>query len=352
MPNARVPKKVLFAFTGGTISMKVDPVSGGAVPALSGREILAMTPDIECVVAPEVMDFARLAGPHMTPDHAWRLSEALAAALAADTDIAGVVVTHGTDTLEESAFLVDLRWTDSRPVVFTGAMRNSSEVGFDGPRNLLAAARVAADAGARDQGVLIVLNDTVHAAADAVKTDTQAVETYASPVFGALGLVEPDGIFWRRRIAPDRRFTLPGFPLEPRVELIPAAAGTSGLLIDCAREAGAARGIVISGTGRGNVPPSMIPAIQRAIDAGLPVVMASRCAHGRILDTYAYEGAGRDLRRRGVLFAGVLPPHKARIKLMIVLGACPDDPARVRALMEQGLYPPPRPAGADTQQDP
>jgi L-asparaginase len=324
---------VVFFFTGGTISMKHDAVRGGAVPALSGEEILAHDRELADVAAIEVVDFSRLAGPQVTPRHMWDLSEQISRTLSRP-EVSGAVVTHGTDTLEETAFFLDLRHFSPKPVVVIGAMRNASELSYDGPANVRAAVRVATDEGARGQGVFVMLNETIHAAACATKMDTQAIETFQSPVFGPLGIVDKDRVFFARTLK--FRQTIQTRTLEERVDLFQMYAGADGRFIDHARETGA-RGIVIEGTGRGNVPPMTLPAIQRAIDAGIPVLLATRCAQGRVLDTYAYEGSGRDLRNRGVIFAGNLSGPKARILLMLALGAT-QDVNELRSLIEEGQY--------------
>ena len=324
---------VPFFFTGGTISMKHDAERGGAVPALSGAEILSHDPELAKLADLEVVDFARLAGPQITPSHMWDLSEQINLALARP-EVAGAVVTHGTDTLEETAFFLDLRHHSPKPVIVIGAMRNASELSYDGPANVRAAVRVAIDEASRGQGVFVLLNETIHAAAYATKMDTQAIETFQSPVFGPLGIVDKDRVFFARTLK--FRQTLDTPRLEDRVDLFQMYAGSDGRFIDHARELGA-RGIVIEGTGRGNVPPMTLPAIQRAIDAGLPVLISTRCAQGRVLDTYAYEGSGRDLRNRGVIFAGNLTGPKARILLMLALGVT-NDPQALRRLIEAGQY--------------
>lgn len=145
------------------------------------------------------------------------------------------------------------------------------------------------------------MNQMIHAASEVTKTDTQQLETFQSPTFGPLGLVDEDRVLFARSLL--RRPLIETERLEPRVDLIAMAAGSDSRFVDYARESGA-RGIVIQGTGRGNVPPAALAGIQRALDAGLPVVIASRCHHGRVLDTYAYEGSGHDLRQRGVISAG------------------------------------------------
>jgi len=325
-------QKVLFVFTGGTISMKQDPARGGAVPALDGDAILAYDPALRAMCEPVVIEFGRYPGPHMTPPRVWELSKLLERELAAP-DITGAVVTHGTDTLEESAYFIDLQHTGAKPVCFVGAMRNASELSYDGPANLRAAARVAMDAEARGQGVLVVLNMIIHAASEATKTDTQQVETFQSPMFGPLGIVDTDRVLFGRRLA--HRPVIAAERLEERVDLFQMYSGADGRFIDYAVESGA-QGLVIEATGRGNVPPAVVPSIQRALEQ-VPVVVASRCVHGRVLDTYAYEGAGAELRALGVFFAGTLPGPKARIRLMLALGRTRDR-AELQRLMEAGSY--------------
>jgi L-asparaginase len=269
----------------------------------------------------------------MTIERMWEVSELIRKQLERP-DIVGAIVTHGTDTLEETAYLLDLRHVSPKPVAVVGAMRTISEPGFDGPANLSDAIRAVIHPQARGQGVFVVLNQMVHAASEATKTDTQKLETFQSPVFGPLGLVDMDRVIFGRRLV--SRTVIETERIEPRVDLVHMYAGADSRFMDFARESGA-RGIVIEGTGRGNVPPGAVAGIQRALDAGLPVVLATRCAHGRVLDAYAYPGSGHDLRTRGVILAGTLNASKARIKLMLALGKTADALA-VRELMEAGEY--------------
>jgi L-asparaginase len=320
-------RRILFVFTGGTISMRLD-AGGVAVPALSGQEVLALVPDATRLCEPVILDYGRFPGPHITPARMWELQERIASALESG-GIDGVVVTHGTDTLEETAYFLDCLHPFPQPVVLTGAMRNSSELGFDGPANLRAAIRVAADPASAGRGVMVVMNDLIHAAAEVTKNDTQAVDTFVSPVYGALGIADADRILYTRSQAQHRPIPAAGF--ETLVYLVSACAGSDATLLDAATAAGA-KGIVIAGTGRGNVPPAMLPGIDRALAEGVAVVIASRCRQGRVLDTYGYEGSGRDLRRRGVILSGLLSPAKARIRLMLALRA----PGGVSSWMDPG----------------
>jgi L-asparaginase len=309
--------RLAIFFTGGTISMRFDPATGGAVPALSGEEIIEQVPGLDQIADFDVIDFGKWPGPHVTPSRMMELARAAREKLS-DESVAGAVVTHGTDTLEETAYLLDLVLNEEKPVVFVGAMRNSSELSWDGPGNLRSAVRVAVDPQARGLGVIVAMNDQLIAAAEATKTHTESTDTFQSRDFGPLGIVDKDRVIVTRRpvgrehIATDR--------IEERVDVIKMVAGADGRFIDFAIDDGA-RGLVIEGLGRGNVTVASLPAIKRAIEAGLTVVITSRCPRGRVLDTYAYEGAGRQLRKIGAILGGMLPSHKARIKLMLELGA-------------------------------
>jgi L-asparaginase len=310
------PRVAIF-FTGGTIAMKMDAARGGAVPALTGADLVRSTPGIEDVADIEAIDFASLPGPHMTPAKMLELSRAVATRLA-DPGVAGAVVTHGTDTLEETAYLLDLVLAEDKPIAFVGAMRNSSELSWDGPANLRAAVQVAAEPTARGLGVMVAMTDHMIAASEAVKVYAEAPHTFHSRDFGPLGLIDKDRVIVSRR--PAKREHIATDRLEESVDIVHAAAGADGYFIDCALDRGA-RGLVLQGLGRGNLPPAMVPAVERAIGKGLPVVITSRCPRGRVLDTYAYEGAGKQLTQLGAILGGMLPSHKARLKLMVTLGA-------------------------------
>jgi L-asparaginase len=310
------PRIAIF-FTGGTISMRIDPATGGAIPALSGEEIIALVPGLADIADYSVVNFSLFAGPHMTPPKMIELAQAVKAKLS-DPDIAGVVITHGTDTLEETAYLLDLLIDDERPVVLVGAMRNSSELSWDGPGNLRSAVRVAATREARALGVMVVMNDQLIAATEATKTHTESTDTFQSRDFGPLGVVDKDRVIVSR--CPAQREHISADKLEERVEIIRISAGSDGRLIGFAVESGA-RAVVIEGLGRGNVPIAALPGIEKALSAGIPVVITSRCPRGRVLDTYGYEGAGKQLRRMGCILGGMTPGHKARMKLMAALGA-------------------------------
>jgi L-asparaginase len=306
-------KRLSLIFTGGTISMLDTP--DGAVPALRGDDLLEYVPQLADFCAPKVLDFGQLPGPHMTPARMLELRAAVQAELDAGAD--GVVVTHGTDTLEESAYLLELLHTDPRPVVFVGAMRTSSQLSWDGPINLYNGCRVAADERMRSRGVLVTMNSTVFAAGEVTKTYTDALDTFQSPDFGPVGAFDGDELRVYR--SPPRR-TLSRTQLETRVSLHVVGAGDDGTLIDHCVERGD-RGVVIEALGRGNLPPAAAAAARRAVQAGVLVLLTSRCWGGRVAGAYGYEGGGARLLDAGLVFTPGLPGHKARILAMLALGA-------------------------------
>ena len=310
------PRVAIF-FTGGTISMSIDPTMGGASPALSGEEIVAQVIGLKEIADFEIINFARLPGPHVTPAIMLELSHAVRLVLQRD-DIDGVVITHGTDTLDETAYFLDLILQSVKPVVFVGAMRNSSELSWDGPANLIAAVRVATTVEARGLGVLVAMSEEIIAAREVIKTHTESVDTFQSRDYGPIGLIDKDRIIVARRTTDQEYIQTDN--IELAVETIKMVSGGDGKFIDYAVAQGV-RGLVLEAFGRGNVPPGYMGAIDRAAKTGIPIVLTSRCSRGRTLDAYAYEGAGKTLTKLGVILGGVLPSHKARIKLILALGA-------------------------------
>jgi L-asparaginase len=319
-------KHVRVVFTGGTISMRIDPDTGAAVPALTGEEIVARVHGLRKEARLTLEDYARLPGPHVTPHWMWRLKDHVAGLLA-DDDVDAVVLTHGTDTLEETAFLFDLTLGQAKPVVFCGAMRTVSEPGWDGPANLMAAVRTAVHPDSAGRGVLIAVGEEIHAAAEATKWHTQSLAAFRS-AHGPLGVVDRGQIVYHR--PPFRRAPLGAARLVSDVDLHTMAAGVDDALIRASMSRGA-RGLVLEATGCGNVPPSVLPGLRAALAARIPVVLVSRCAEGRVSPAYGYEGGGRMLEEMGVVFGQDLPGPKARIKLMVALGvsAEPEDVRRV-----------------------
>jgi L-asparaginase len=310
-------KRVAIVFTGGTISMTGGSADGGAVPTLSGAEIAGSVPELADRFEITNIEFGKFPGPHMTVPRVLELRAAVENAL---RDHAGVVVSHGTDTLEESAFLLDLFHSSDKPVVFVGAMRTRDEPSWDGPVNLLAACLVAASDQARGRGVMAVLNNTIHAASEVTKTSTGALDTFVSPECGPLGIIDLDeAIFYR---SARQRYRLPDAALSVTpayVEVLGAHNGSDGALVDACVQAGF-EGLVVLAMGRGNVPPKMFESIRRAMAAGVTVLIGSRCRGGRAAPVYGYEGGGATLREAGAIYLPSLDPAKARLALSFLRG--------------------------------
>jgi L-asparaginase len=307
---------IVLLFTGGTISMRHDPTAGGAVPTLRGKDILALAPGIDEIAQLEIDDWGAFPGPHMTIERMWALRERIAEHLAR-REVKGIVVTHGTDSLEESAYLVARSVESEKPVVFTGAMRTSSDLGWDGPGNLGAAVRVAASEDARERGVMVVMMDRVFTALDVTKAHTHMLDAFDSPGLGPLGVIDDGKVIFRRASALPP--ILAPASLATPVDIVYTYAGADSRLLDASRKDG--RAVVIAGMGRGNVPPAMVDGIDRWIAEDKPVVITSRALRGRVGCTYGYPGGGRRLAERGVIFAGARRPQQARIDVMLALGA-------------------------------
>lgn len=321
---------IVVVSTGGTIAMRYDPGKKGDVPAVTGQELVAAVPALDCTASLEVVEFANIPSFHMTPEIMLRLARATDT-IRNRTDVAGVVITHGTDTLEETAFLLDLYLPPGKPVCVTGAMRTGDHVAPDGPYNILTAVKAAASPAFKNYGVLVVMNGEVHAARHVTKMHTSSVATFSSPFWGPLGYIDDDAIFIRpplAQYAPLRPEKLPG-----AVPILQVYTGMDGCLLDAV---GAMRpeGLVLEGYGKGNFPASIVPHLRRMLDGGAFIVATSRVPVGRTLGVYAAEGGGAYLQALGVLRSGTLNSQKARIKLMLALGVSRDKDMIAKCFME------------------
>ena len=312
-------------FTGGTISMRIDPATGSAVPALSAEEIVAQAPDLPGVTDFEIEEFGRLPGPHVTPEHMWRLANRAAAWLDRP-DIDGLVITHGTDTIEETAFMLDLLLTTDKPVVMVGAMRTVSDPSWDGPANLLAAASVAASPSSAGVGVVVVMDEHIFPAREVCKIHTESSGSFATPEFGPLGMVDSGEVVYRRRPMPRPTWHTadaePGLRvrrLETRVDLVQAFTGMTDRPLRHAIADGAV-GLALIAFGRGNVPPTIVPAVRDAVASGVLVTVSSRSLAGRVSARYGYDGGGLQLRDAGAVLSGDLSGAQARLLQMVALG--------------------------------
>lgn len=296
--------------------MRIDPAAGGAVPTLTGAKLIGLAPGIETIAEIEIHEWATMPGAHMTVQQIWALRTYIAD-LVARPDIDGVVVTQGTDTIEETSYLTHRSLVTSKPVVFTGAMRTSEDLGWDGPSNLTDSVRVAASPDARDNGVLVVFNSRIYTAGDVTKVHTYMLDAFDSPGLGPLGVLDEGRVLFRRGLPGERTALTPDQPIP--VDIVYAYAGADGRIVDALRADG--KGVVIAALGRGNTPLPMYEAIRRWIAEDKPVVVTSRAARGRVGPTYGFPGGGRSLYDAGAIFAGARRPAQARIDLMLALGA-------------------------------
>ena len=309
--------RVAIVFTGGTISMTVDPVAGGNVPTLDGAAILARTPGLDAIADVVPIDLSRTPASHFTFPGLFEIGGIIRRAQE-DPAIDGVVVVQGTDTIEETAFLWDLVLDRPEPVVVTGAMRISSDPGYDGPRNLRDAVASASAPALRGEGVVVVLAGTIEAADAVTKTHASALDTFKSLDTGPLGSVGDDGVHLtrrrgrRRHVATDRA--------AEDVVLITAYVAMDGSLLDAAAAAKPS-GIVVEATGAGNTSAGLLEAATRAMAAGSTVVLTTRCPAGAASAAYAFRGGGATWVRAGALLAGHLGGPKARVALAAGLGA-------------------------------
>jgi L-asparaginase len=317
-----LPKVVLIG-TGGTIASRYDQKLGRTVASQRGEDLLAQVPQLAEVAAIEVDDFATVSSFDMSAEFAHDLAGRFNRQLARD-DVVGVVVTHGTETMEESCYLADLLLRSDKPVVFTGAHRAHDDPNPDGPGNILCAVRTAAAPAARGLGAVICFGDQIHAARDVTKMSASALATFQSYDKGVLGEVDAGRVVINRR--PERRRTFVVDRLETRVPLLRLYLGFDPGLVEAALERGA-RGLVLEAFGRGNGPAALVPVVRTAVAAGVPVVITSRCPSGRVEPIYG-KGGGKDLADAGAIFAGDLKGAKARLLLMVLLSA-PDTASRI-----------------------
>lgn len=308
--SGKFMKKILVLHTGGTISMQAD--QNGAVESSPINPMTQVTSPLENIEVVSV-DFLNLPSPHIQIDHMMMIYKKIREEA---SHFDGFVITHGTDTLEETAYFLDTMSTPQKPIVMTGAMRSSNELGSDGIYNYRTALRVAADEKSADKGVLVVMNDEIHAAKYVTKTHTTNVSTFQTPTHGPLGLVTKREILFFK--AADKRVRFDLQAINGVVPIIKSYADMDTILLDALVEAPIS-GLVIEALGAGNLPPASISAIKKLINKQLPIVLVSRCFNGIAEPVYAYDGGGIQLEELGVLFVKELNSQKARIKLLIAV---------------------------------
>lgn len=304
-------------FTGGTISMQRDPAAGGNVPAHGGEALVAFAPGLEAVAPYRIENWARLPACHLGPDKLWALRERVGE-IVRSGEVSGIVVTHGTDILEETAYLLARTLPPTVAIAITGAMLTSSDDGWDGPRNLLDAALVAAAPGSVGRGAMVVFHGEIFAGETAVKTHATAVAAFSAPHASRIGRVADGRVTYETPLAGRPAPVVPD-GLPARVALVSLVVGDDGTLLDLARPEH--DGVVVVAFGSGNMPPGAVPAVRRWLDEGKPVVLASRCPRGEVTPVYAFEGGGARTVSWGAIPAGPRTPSQARMELVLALSA-------------------------------
>ena len=326
VPDSPRQRRVCLVGLGGTIAMTVSG-DQGARPALAPDELLAAVPGLaQTGIAVDPVDLRRLPGASVSFADLRAAGQVIGEQLAGGA--AGIVLVQGTDTIEETSYLLDLIHPGPQPIVVTGAMRNSSLAGADGPANLLAAVQVAADPAWRDQGALVVMGDEIHAARRVCKAHTSSPAAFSSPTGGPLGYLVEGRPAQLSRLGYRTVAPFPPTERQPRVAVLPVALGDDGELL--AGLADRLDGLVVAGFGGGHVPADLVAPLA-AVAEQIPVVLASRTRSGSVMATsYGFPGSERDLLARGLISAGFLDPFKARILLYVVLAAAAT-PEQVRA---------------------
>ena len=335
MTYDQLPRVYLFG-TGGTISFFAESRTDFANYSYGGRqltidEMLARVPEANALAEVIPEQVINVGSTEVYPHHWLTLAKRINAQLSDDAGAAGLAVTHGTATLEETAYFLNLTVRDPRPVVVTGAMRPPSAMGTDADNNLLDAVRVAAAPNSAGRGALVVLNNEIQTARDVTKTDSYRVETFQSGHLGFLGYADSDGAvtYYRhpeRRHTADSEFDISGVDELPQVDIAYAYAGAGGVAVDALVAAGAA-GIIAAGLGSGGSPSTYMAALQRAVAAGVPVVIATHVGTGRVVQT-------RRFVEEGYLVADNLHPKKARILLMLALTQTAEHDELQRMMLE------------------
>lgn len=306
-------KHLLVIHTGGTISMSQDQsnkvVTNDINPISMHQDVINQYAQID-----ELNPF-NVPSPHMTIQHVKQLKDIILEAVT-NTYYDGFVITHGTDTLEETAFLLDLILGIEQPVVITGAMRSSNEIGSDGLYNYISAIRVASDEKARHKGVMVVFNDEIHTARNVTKTHTSNTNTFQSPNHGPLGVLTKDRVQFHHM--PYRQQALENVNDKLNVPLVKAYMGMPGDIFSFYSREGI-DGMVIEALGQGNIPPSALEGIQQLVSLNIPIVLVSRSFNGIVSPTYAYDGGGYQLAQQGFIFSNGLNGPKARLKLLVAL---------------------------------
>lgn len=307
--------KVVVVTTGGTIAEKDSPKTGGAVPAVTGQALIKAVPGLEHLADIHVVQFSNIDSSHMTPQMWNGLSKTVDDILA-DPEVVGVVVTHGTDTMAEGSYFLDLTLENTKPVVFVGAMRDASDLSPDGPANIYNAVVQVTCPEARNFGVTVTLNQYINSARYVRKTETTNVQTFNSGENGYLGYVAMGKVHIFHERIPAIKLPRPKELAE--VALLKTYAGDDGKFIYYAVDAGA-KGLVVEAVGAGNVNAQVFEAIQYALEQGVVVAIATRVFNGAVYPIYGDVGGGKALKDAGCILVGDMISPKARLLLMLAL---------------------------------
>lgn len=320
-------KKILVLHTGGTISMSED-TDGHVMPNVV-NPLNAIENHLDEVEL-HTEDIFNLPSPHITLEHMLQLKNRIQHAFD-EENFDGAVITHGTDTLEETAFFLDTTIARGKPIVLTGAMRSSNEVGTDGIYNLLSAIRVAKSDNSENRGVLVVMNDEIHSARFVTKTHTTNVSTFQTPTHGPLGLLTKSKIFYFHQDTENQHHDVAS--VQGKVPIIKAFAGMTGEIFDLIN-IDSLDGVIVEALGAGNLPQDAAQHLANLTEKGIPVALVSRCFNGIAEPVYAYEGGGSQLQESGIMFVPEVNSQKARIKLIIALNSGLSDLTDIKTFME------------------
>ncbi|WGE53656.1 asparaginase [Actinobacillus equuli] len=307
-------KKLLILHTGGTISMSEG--EDGKVSPSEKNPLLAALERLNHPAQLSQESVLNVPSPHITLQH-WLLLKTRIEKAVNEENYDGIVITHGTDTLEETAYFLDLALNVNVPVAITGAMRSSNELGSDGLINLQSAILVALCPESQGKGVLVVMNDEIHNAKFVTKTHTTNVATFQTPTFGPCGLITKNRVLYFQQLIEYERFPAQTIT-RTNVQLVKSYAGMDSFLLEQLAHHGC-DGVVIEALGAGNLPPSCLAGLDALLRADIPVVLVSRAFNGVTQDVYNYLGGGKQLKQQNVIFTTGLSGQKARIKLLVLL---------------------------------
>ncbi|MDU4464374.1 asparaginase [Haemophilus parahaemolyticus] len=307
-------KRLLILHTGGTISMKEG--ENGKVSPSARNPLLDALERLNHPAELHQESVFNVPSPHITLDHWVVLKDRIEKAVN-EEHFDSIVITHGTDTLEETAYFLDLALNINVPIAITGAMRSSNELGSDGLINLQSAILVALSEDSKGKGVLVVMNDEVHHAKFVTKTHTTNVATFQTPTFGPCGLITKNNVIYFQKLTAYESFPVQKIT-KNNIQLVKAYAGMDSFLLEQLAHHGC-DGVVIEALGAGNLPPTSLKGVHALLEANIPVVLVSRAFHGVTQDVYDYLGGGKELKQQGVIFTTGLSGQKARIKLLVLL---------------------------------